>query len=112
MSYRTFTLEDVIEQKIFMKDGVAYKAIAFCEHPTIILENIKTGEQEHHVVHCLNIQAFKPLGPCRDCGGTGKTHYWGRPDDEMQCQFCKGVGEILNSEDLRDYFKLRKLLRG
>ena len=45
----------------YVRNGEIFKCVGIITNPAIVLENIKTGEQETHVIGCLNYQQFKRL---------------------------------------------------
>jgi hypothetical protein len=47
--------------KYFIKNGEIFQCIGYCPHPTLMFENVKTGEKEHRAVNCIIIQNFKEL---------------------------------------------------
>ena len=42
------------------RDGI-WRMIGICQHPTVVLVNVATGEKEHLVPNCLNAQAYTRL---------------------------------------------------
>lgn len=38
-----------------------YRTIGYQPNPTLLFENIKTGECESHAVNCMNIEKFKRM---------------------------------------------------
>jgi hypothetical protein len=44
-----------------IKNGVIYEVIGRCQYPTLIFQNIKTGEISHHVPTALNTKEFVKL---------------------------------------------------
>jgi len=38
-----------------------FRMSGWCQEPTAIMENVKTGEQEVHVYNCMNAQKFTRL---------------------------------------------------
>ena len=43
----------------YEKEGKLYRCIGLITRPTVILENIKTKEQETHVIDCRNYNEFE-----------------------------------------------------
>lgn len=59
--YFSFRIEDV--GNIVKQGDTYYKVVGYQSDPTVIVQNMETGEQIHHAVGCLNVQDFVRLVP-------------------------------------------------
>jgi hypothetical protein len=49
---------------LFTTDGRdVWEIVSFCEHPTVTLKNVRTGETTYGAVGCRNLANFVPLRP-------------------------------------------------
>lgn len=42
----------------YEKEDMSYKCVGLITHPAVILENVKTKEQQIHVIGCRNYNEF------------------------------------------------------
>jgi ABC-type phosphate/phosphonate transport system ATPase subunit len=53
-----------VELDDFWRQGtVIYKTVAIVDDPTVVLENVMTGEREHHVIKSMVFADFERLRP-------------------------------------------------
>lgn len=45
--------------------GALWEVVGLCTEPTAIVQNVVTGEKEHHVIGCSNWQSKWQSGPLR-----------------------------------------------
>ena len=50
---------DTVTEVFVSASGDIYRHISYCQHPTVCIENVMTGERQTHVVDCLNIKGMK-----------------------------------------------------
>ena len=50
---------DTVGEIFVSASGDVYKQLSYCEHPTVCIENVMTGEVQNHVVNCMNINIMK-----------------------------------------------------
>jgi len=62
------SLQDITVRDLFTTSGSdVWEVESFCEHPTITLRNVRTGEQCGGAVGCRNLRDFVPLKPTEEC---------------------------------------------
>ena len=55
---RGWNRSDVELEQFWERAGEQFRVIGICDEPTVIVENVATGKQEHHAITCLNFAKF------------------------------------------------------
>lgn len=54
-----FSRSDIDLNQVSIRGNSEFRVIGIADKPTVIIENIKTGERETHVISSLNFSKFK-----------------------------------------------------
>lgn len=52
---------DIELGQVFVRDGEKFRVIGIADEPTVIVEHIETGKQEHHVISSRNFSEFRKI---------------------------------------------------
>jgi hypothetical protein len=59
---RCWDRSDVDLNQLWEKGDRVYRVVGIADDPTVILQDISTGDREHHVICSLNFSKYVKLG--------------------------------------------------
>lgn len=61
IKHSSWRRSDIELNQVFVKDEKRFRVIGIADEPTVTIENVETGEREHHVISSRNFSEFRKV---------------------------------------------------